>query len=333
MSLSFSPSVTDVRSSEESYHIARVSCPEGTYNNMKIFYVADSVELRQEAEIGDVAETIGKMIDEATKKFRIFGLNNKKLIEIERDILAQQPPTDRYSRRIYSEVIERFGALESKFYRVPPRCTLEVYPRGIPSQVDRLFVAGPSGSGKSTFASMYALNYQRMYPGNRVFIFSRKESDPVLDGRVPGLIRVKLDRQFASSYSRTTGDEPLTEYGDSLLIFDDYEMISDPTIAQAMEHLKNSALELGRAKGISTISIRHKLLSGAKSKVEFIEATHYVIFPASNLGECMKVLKGYCHYSSEQIQRIFDDEGKTQRWMCIVRPDIIITSSYIKIIR
>ena len=43
------------------------------------------------------------------------------------------------------------------------------------------FIAGPSGSGKSTMAANYLEKYKKIFPDNKIIIFSRKDSDPVLD--------------------------------------------------------------------------------------------------------------------------------------------------------
>lgn len=330
MSLSFSRMVTSANNSCTAYHIAK-AVHEARDITMYIYYNSTNNDCRQMIEKETLIGTIREMVDDACEELHLQIATNKLLL-VEADLMAKDRPTGRLEKRVFDHSMKMIEFSESKYYKVLDGMKIEVIPRHIEAQQDRLYVSGPSGSGKSRFSSIYARNYLLQFPGNRVFIFSRKEFDPILDGVVPGLIRVALNRELVGTVTRP-GTDVLNEYSNSLLLFDDFDGVEDVTIRTAVQHFKNSMLNLGRQYGISIISITHKLLSGVKSREEMIEATHFVVFPQSNIGEVKKLFKSYCGFEKEHIEKILDEEGKAQRWMCIVRPNIIITEGYIKVIK
>lgn len=332
MSLSLSKIASTENPNSDLYHIAKVVDGIGQ-TLVTIYYSTEDIDCRKERDIQEVQNDVLELVSEGAQENFIHDISTNKMIKIHSDIMCKDPPSQRIEKRIYNYVVRKMDLAESKYYRAPNGYKIEVVPRDIPQQVDRLYVAAPSGSGKSFFAAMYAINYVKQHPGSKVYIFSRKEYDPSLDERVPNLIRVKLDAELVLNLSKGAEKDVLYDYSNSLLIFDDFDQINDNDVRIAVQKFKNAMLELGRQYGISTISITHKLLSGMKSQKELQEASHIVCFPRTNAGECKKVMKAYCHFDDIQIKRILDEEGRAERWMAILRPDCIITQNYIKIIK
>lgn len=328
MSLSYSKIVTEANDRCDAYHIAKV-VDDLRRGDILIYYHENNIDCRKEIDRELLETDIVNLVDESSEELGIR-LNTKKLIGVDSDVFAKDCPPGRLEKRIFCHVMKKIELMESKYFYAPPGMKLEVIPRGIARQCDRIYCAGPAGAGKSWFSSLYARNYLNQFPGYRVCLFSRKEYDPIFDGVVPGLERIPLDRQLVSRIERSN---VLNEYSRSLLIFDDFDGVNDETIRTTVQHFKNTMLELGRQYEISCISITHKILSGAKSLKEMQEATHFAVFPRVNAGEVLKLLKGPCHFEKPQIAKILDEEGREQRWMCIIRPDIIITEKYIKIVK
>lgn len=331
MSLSYSNISTDAENSCDKFHIAKVV--DDNRNTMAIvYYSSASKDCRKELEPEELEVHINDIVDDACETLHMQDIPTKKLLQVESDIIAKERPPGRYEQRIYDHAMKILEARESKYFHVASGFKLEVIPRHIMNQEDRLYVAGPSGGGKSWFSSLYARNYKVQYPGNGVYLFSEKEYDPVFDGTVPDLVRVPLNRALVTNLKRENRDL-LEQYKCSLLIFDDFDGVQDVTIRTTVQHFKNSMLRLGRQNHISTISITHKLLSGMKSQVEMQEATHFVFFPSKNLAEVKKMLKTYCGLEKPEVGKILDEEAKQERWMCLIRPDIFVTEKFIKIVK
>jgi hypothetical protein len=324
MSLSYSRIATINGNQVEGHPIAE----DG---EITIYYIDEPVDVLREHDQEAAEDFVTDAVDRAANKLYLFNITTKKLIDIDSDVMAKDPPTDRHGRRVYSKVKDEISAMESKLYQA--RDKIKIVPRQIPGQRDAYYTFGMSGCGKSTWASKYARAYQEAFPGNRVFIFSRKQTDPIFDNIVIGLIRVLLDRNFVRDHQRRGGEaDPIAAYENSLVIFDDFLKIEDPTIRKAAEHLKNSIYELGRQYNTDIISIQHKGLGGAKSIIELAESTGITCFPRMNLGESQRLVDKYLCFSKEQMARIFDEEAKKQRWLTIIRPNIIVTEDYIKVI-
>ena len=322
MSLSYS-SIAGVEPSSDHYQVAR----DGEFT---IYYNDEPIDILREHEPEVTEELVTDLVDNVVEGLRMFNLTTRKLIDVDADIMAKEPPKDRYGKRIYSAVKDQLAARESKIFR--GRFGIHVIPRLIPGQTDRYYIFAQSGSGKSTWASRYAQDWLIYHPGGNIFIFSRKEFDPVFDGVIPNLTRVVLDRNFVREHSQKSGEkDPIRQYENALVIFDDFLKIEDQTIRKAAEHLKNSIYELGRQYNTDIISIQHKGLGGMKSIIELCESTAIVCFPRMNLNESIKVATKL-DFSKEQLNRIFDEETKLERWLAIIRPNIIVTEHLVKII-
>jgi hypothetical protein len=323
MSLSFSRMAGDSR-----YNPSVQIAKDGDH---KIYYIDDPIDALREFNDEQAEDMVSELVDETACKLRINCLSTKKLIDVDSDIMAKEPPRDRYAKRIFAGVKDQLAVMEHKLHKA--QNPLRVIPRKVEGQRDGYYIFGPSGCGKSTWVSKFAKEYKIENVGNRVFIFSRKEYDPVFDRDIPGIIRVLLDRNFIRDQQRRPGGEdPIMSYSDSLCIFDDFLKLEDPAIKKAAEHLKNSLYELGRQYNIDICSVQHKGLGGQKSIIELAESTGIVCFPRINLGESERLVAKHLCFSKDQMMRIFDEEGKKERWLTIIRPNIVITEKYIKII-
>jgi hypothetical protein len=300
---------------------------------IQIYYVDHPIDILTDNDPDGSLNMITKMVDEEAESLRQMHIGANKLNNLDLDIYSKSTPTVRKERKIYNAVMNRIAALESRLY-YPRDGKIRFVPRHLDNQRDGIYVAGPSGAGKTYFASRYSQDYQREFPGNNIYLFSRKNRDPLFDEDVQGIIRVPLDRHFISSIQEKPGVnlDPLDRYHDSLLIFDDFESIIDKDIRKAVMDFKNSAFQLGRYRNISCISIQHKALGGAKSLVDICESNILVIFPKMNLGESIKMLAKYCSYTKDQIEQIFTPEARKERVMVIIRPNVIITEKFIKVI-
>lgn len=294
--------------------------------DIKLYYLDQPIDILRELDPEQALNLVSDLVDNSTRalNFDPESLGALRLSHLDKDVYNNMVPTSRYDKHVYNRTKNELAAMESKLYR-PGRSDIKLLPRKIQDINDRLYVSGQSGSGKSTFCANYALEYQREFPGNKVFLFSIKNYDPVFDNNVPNLIRVPLDRKLLDI-------NDITQYSDSLMIFDDFERVSDPHIKKAILRLKDNVFQLGRANNIYICSIQHKSLGGQKSIVDLQESNILVIFPKHNLGEAKKILTNYCSYDRCQIDRILDNDTRNERWLVIIKPNIIIAKNFIKII-
>ena len=59
--------------------------------------------------------------------------------------------------------------------------TVELIPN--PDKREILYICGPSGVGKSYFTNSYAEKYHKLYPDNKVYLFSKKNEDENFDDK------------------------------------------------------------------------------------------------------------------------------------------------------
>lgn len=281
------------------------------------------------------------LVNRVAKELKISGMTAKKLNEIDHAIYNDIVPRGDIARKIYYEVKNRIAELESKMWRRPEGSEneLQIIPPCTKNQATHIYAAGSAGSYKSTHAGLFGHEWYTVHPKGRVFIFSQKESDEAYDDLIPaytdkagGLIREPIDRSFLTKIEECNADKLLEGYKNSLIIFDDIESIMDDDISKAIFHFKDLCLLQGRCKGIDVCTILHKALSGKKSMVDINESTHLLFFPWKNNREIISMLKDYCKFKPAQINNIMDPETADTEWMCIVKPKIVVTKDYVKIL-
>lgn len=295
------------------------------YNNKIIYYHDVDNNKIDSMDYDDISELVDYAVDE-------LGINDipfKKLSNVEDDLLAGDRPRDRQALKVYKKAKETLAIEESKIFMPDTHLKkISLVPTNKPNQVDTIYVSATNGAGKSTIASNFAINYHIENPNNRIFLFAYKSYDPAFDGRIPNLIRITLDRNFIRDNNAT---ESVNMYKNSLLIFDEIDLVENKDIRNTLMNLKNRALQLGRANGTSVISIQHKSLGGQMSLVEFTECKTIVIFPKNDFMQARQVLRKL-NFDKFEIDSILDPIGKRQRWMAILKPNILVTENYVKII-
>jgi len=305
-----------------------------------IRYIKTPLDLLADCDPEQALDLVSNMVNTVTDSLQLHNIGTKKLNDLDYDILANSAPTDRLRLKIYNIVKSELSAREAKTYHSPSG-GIQIIPRNIRGQRDSLYVSAPSGAGKSFFTAKFGHQYNDQYPSNTIYLFSMKNHDDVFDGDgtliTPGLknlVRVPFDRSFVQKINGSTNDEGLViPYANSLVIFDDFERISDLPTKEAIMHLKNSIFQLGRSHNITITSIQHKTLGGKQSITDLSEATHLVCYPEANLSECRKLLKSYvCGNDKALMDRILDEDTKKERWLAIIRPRIFITAHTIRII-
>jgi chromosomal replication initiation ATPase DnaA len=101
-----------------------------------------------------------------------------------------------------------------------------------------LYITGASGSGKSYYTQLYCSEYKKLYPKNEIYLFSSINEDSSID-KIKGLQRFILDDAFLK--------EEITaeDFKNSMVIFDDTDVISNKALKFKINSILNILLETG----------------------------------------------------------------------------------------
>jgi len=170
-----------------------------------------------------------------------------------------------------------------------------------------------SGSGKSYYAGQLVESYNKIYPSNKVFLFSNKEEDPALDKHK--LIRIKLDDSLVEDPIK------LKELENSCVIFDDVEAIPSKKLAIELDRLRDLILQQGRSLKVNFIYIAHIANNHSKTRTILNEMHSITIFPAMTTKYSLKyLLERYFGFDKEQIRKI---NGLPSRWVTIYKAPFV----------
>jgi chromosomal replication initiation ATPase DnaA len=173
-----------------------------------------------------------------------------------------------------------------------------------------LYISGQSGSGKSYYASNYIKEYVKLFPKNKILLFSSLDKDAVLD-EITNLIRVKLDENF---YNRKL---TITDFKDKLVIFDDTETISNSLIANKLTNIMNLLLTTGRHEGVYMVITTHTTNNNHKTRLILIEAHSITLFIKTMGKRSLNyVLESSFGLDKAQIDKI---SKLPSRWITIIK--------------
>jgi len=179
-----------------------------------------------------------------------------------------------------------------------------------------LHTTGPSGSGKSTFARKYLEEYKKVFKDNPVYLFSSLPDDESLDDIEPK--RLRLD---ASIY----GDPiPIKEFENSVVIFDDIDVVLDKKIREAVYIMLSQILEIGRHFRIACL-VTNRLPSNRSDTRRILNECHvFTYFPRPSSSKIKHVLTEYIGLGKHQIAAF---KKKNSRWVSIIKnyPGIFVS--------
>jgi hypothetical protein len=172
-----------------------------------------------------------------------------------------------------------------------------------------LYITGASGSGKSYYVNKYGNEYRKKFKNNPIYLFSSVQDDTSL--KIPDLKRVKLDEGFLNA------ELTASDFKDSLVIFDDTDVINNKHILKKVNLILDTILQTGRHHGTSVIYTSHTACNGNQTKVILNEAHSVTIYPSGLGGRSSKyLLNQYFGLEKEQIRKI---KRLPSRWTTIVK--------------
>lgn len=185
------------------------------------------------------------------------------------------------------------------------------------------FISGASGSGKSTWTKKFVKEYQKQHKKNPVYLFSRKKEDENLDDAKP--LRIKIEDNLI--------EDPLKmeDFKNSLVIFDDTDIISNKIHKAIVDHLRDEILQGGRSINVSSIITNHNF-TGRELKTVLNECHTITVFPA-NYNRGMKyLLEEYLGIDKKIINKI---RKANTRWITIFKnfPMVILEEREIYLVK
>ena len=203
------------------------------------------------------------------------------------------------------------------------------------------YICGPAKSGKSTFVAKLARKYQKAFPKKKIYIFSSLTEDRPLDVLKPSRINTEdeelIDNPIKISELREGA------HG-SLLIFDDYDSISNKHIKKAVHDLMERVIKTGRLKSAEKLTAQesregdidvlvtlHQINNYRETREILNECTFITIFPGSgSVGQTRSFLKSYMGMSPKEIRKV-EEIGKKTRALTISKhcPQFILSDNLI----
>jgi hypothetical protein len=186
----------------------------------------------------------------------------------------------------------------------------EVIP--IPEDTDNgrhLYIAGPTGSGKSTWVANWVKMYRKLFPSNRVYLFSRKEEDKVLS-QMKYIKKIVTNEKLLEKKLDALKDFS----GNCLVIFDDTKEIQPKEVQVEVNRIRDDLLSNGRDRGISVVCTAHLIADHKESKFPLNESTNVVLFPHSGGSQSKYFLSKYIGLNTKEIARLLKVNS---RWLMV----------------
>lgn len=184
---------------------------------------------------------------------------------------------------------------ELKFQQIP----------NIIKQRDVLYVTAPSDSGKSYYCREYIKAYHRTYPKRDIYILSSLDTDETLD-TLKYIKRIKIkSEQFLET------ELDCEDFKDSLVVFDDVDVLSNKIIKKKVMLLLTNLLETGRHTFTSVIYTTHIANAGVETKRILSECTSLTIFPLTMGNNSLKyLLESTFGFDKKEIQQVKNITGR-----------------------
>ena len=187
---------------------------------------------------------------------------------------------------------------------------------------DCVYIGGESGAGKSYYCMLYVMEYKKLFPKNELYIISYLDRDDTLD-KIPGIHRLNA---FSEEFLKEIDDIELTEFKNSLVIFDDIDSIPEAKRKKKIYGLLNRFLRLGRHEFITVIMCSHELFNRDETKTLLNESSSITWFPKCITSmKLERLLKNYFGFDKVQIEKI--KSIKNSRYITILKgwPKVVIS--------
>lgn len=261
-------------------------------------YNSIDMEVDLFGESGDIypyqEENIGLINDDFYRQQKKY-MTTDELDRIKKYILRNEEPDNESERKIVKKAKEKIKkTIESEIY--VPDGFITPY---LSDKTSRYFSAGPTGSGKSTHCANLIKQYKKQFPLNKVYLFSRIDTDPVLD-EIKGMKRIMLDEDFIENPPDAT-----KQFKNSLVIFDDVDTLVPKKLKDAVLRVREDILQVCRKFGTTLISTEHHLMNYKQTRNLLLDSEFITFFPKSgSVYHITRFLKTYAGLDKHQIKKV-----------------------------
>jgi hypothetical protein len=189
----------------------------------------------------------------------------------------------------------------------------DTYEKAIDTSQERevMYVSGMSGAGKSYYCKQFIEKYHKKYPKRLILVFSSLGSCKTLD-KLKYLKRIKIMEEEFMNRTLTAHD-----FKDSLVLFDDIDVISNKKIKMKVYETMNSILQIGRHTNTTALVTSHSATAGNDTKIILNEATAITLFPkASGNKGLLYIADQYLGLDTKQAKALKQIEG---RFVTVIR--------------
>lgn len=174
-----------------------------------------------------------------------------------------------------------------------------------------LYMSAPSGGGKSTYVANYAIQYKKLFPKSKIYMFSRVAKDPSVDDKI------KVKRILINENLVENPIEP-SELKNSLVIFDDIDTIPNKEERKVVSQIRKDLLQTGRHEDVYVASTSHQITNYLETRDILTESRGVTFFPQSgDVHHIEYFLKKYGGIrKQEEIDRIL---GLPSRWITLYK--------------
>lgn len=171
-----------------------------------------------------------------------------------------------------------------------------------------LYVSGGEGSGKTTYVYNYLVEYKKIYPKKKIYLFSLKTKDKSIDKINP--IRIILNDDLITIPIK------LKELENNVCIFDDVDNINNKKLKKAIYDLIDNIVCVGRDSDIECIITSHIFSNYKETRQILNNSTTFTIFPNEGSEYFVRQgLKTYVGLSKKNTNFVLDNINS--RWITI----------------
>lgn len=245
-------------------------------------------------------------------------LNTKQKQSLRKALREDMEPDDiKLMGYFHQAKKEKHNKLNKEIYLDNPELMIVPVPdhkrkgKKIEPKRECLYISAPSGGGKSTYVAFYAMEYKKLFPRNKIYMFSRVNEDPSID------YYIKLKRIIINDNLVENPIEP-AELKNSLVIFDDIDTIPDREQRKTVSQIRKDLLQTGRHEDVYVASTSHQITNYLETRDLLTESRGVTFFPQSgDVHHIEYFLKKYGGIrKQEEINKIL---GLPSRWITLYK--------------
>ena len=186
------------------------------------------------------------------------------------------------------------------------------------------YIPARSNSGKTTWIANYLEDYLEQFPNNEVYLFSGVPKEEPAFEKFGKKVTV-MDLEYFRDNPITKAEE-LSDFKDSMCIFDDINSIPDLRTKKSVITLRDVILQCGRHENVSCMVTAHQALDRGLTSYPIKESDYFVVFPQTNRQQTRSLLTKYADFTKQEVDRVLTIKS---RWVEINRnnPSFVLSSN------